>query len=39
MGRKWADLVSLSTIAQIAFFLKAERGSPMMESMEIESHF
>ena len=28
MGRKWADLVSLSTITQIAFFLEAERVIP-----------
>jgi len=39
MERKWVDLVSLSTITQIAFFLEAEMGNPMMKSIEMESHF
>ena len=39
MGWKWANLVSLSTMTKIAFFLEAERGNPMMKSIEIESHF
>jgi len=39
VGRKWVDLVSLSIITQIAFFLDAERGKPMKKSIETESHF
>ena len=39
IGRKSADLVRLSTTTQLAFFLEAEMGNPMMKSIEIESHF
>jgi len=39
IGRKWVDLVSRSTITQMAFFSEAERGNPMMKSIEIEFYF
>jgi len=38
-GIKWVDLVSLSTMTQIAFFFEAERGNPIIKSIEIKFHF
>jgi len=39
IGRKWANLVSQSTMTQMAFFLVAESSEPIMKSIEIESYF
>ena len=35
IGRKWADLVSRSTITQITFFFEAEWGKPITKLVEI----
>ena len=39
ISRKWADLVSQPTTIQMAFLVEAERGNPMMKSIEIEPYF
>src|SRR3954464_2549336 len=39
MGRKWADLVNLSTITHMASCFCLDRGSPDTKSIVIISHF